>query len=192
VVEIIKVTPPLRAEPVFNEFGFFSLRWAEYFEETAVSINSVQENESVFESLNPGAAAQGQQAKQIDNLELISTINQNSAAIASLNKKIKDLELLVSLAPNLSGFAKQLTVIAVSADYTSVGNEIIICTNTIPITITLSATANNLDEVHVKRQNTGLVTVAGAIDGSPSLVIVFQYDSPSLIYTTDAGEYSII
>ena len=30
----IKIIPPLRAEPVFDEFGNFTLRWAEYFEET--------------------------------------------------------------------------------------------------------------------------------------------------------------
>jgi hypothetical protein len=169
VVENVRVTPPLRAEEIFNELGAFSLRWSEYFEETADSINNMQQDDDVFQSLNPSASA-----------------------ISALSKRISDLELLTGLMPNLSGFARQLTVISVSADYTSVGNEIIICTNTTAITITLNSTANDLDEIKIVRQGAGLVTVSGPVNGGTEFPLVSRYDAPAMIFTVEAGEYSII
>jgi hypothetical protein len=167
-------------------------RFNEYLERITSLTNTVSDNTESISAFNVGAAAQSQQAKRVDNLQLISSINKNAAAIAALSKKIKDLELLSTLAPNLSGFTRQLTVISVDADYTSVGNEVVICTNTVPITITLSPTANNLDETRVLKQSAGLVTVAGNINGETSIDIVFQYDAPTFVYTLEAGEYSIL
>lgn len=83
-------------------------------------------------------------------------------------------------------------VVSTSSDYTTKGNEIIICTNTSAITITLNATPEDIEQVHVVRQNTGAVTVSGTINGQSSLAIGQRYSSPHLVYTIDGGEWSII
>jgi hypothetical protein len=170
VVENVRVTPPLRAEPIFDELGFFNLRWSEYFEETADTINVKQHDDDAFQSLNPSASA-----------------------ISALSKRISDLELLTGLMPNLSGFARQLTVVSVSADYTSVGNEIIICTNSNTITITLNANPNNKDQILIKRTNGPvIVTSTKGIDGITKKGILNKFDSPHMVFTVEADEYSII
>lgn len=38
-----RVTPPLRSESPFDEFGQFTIRYHEYFEQTAKSVNSSAE-----------------------------------------------------------------------------------------------------------------------------------------------------
>jgi hypothetical protein len=192
VVENVRITTPLRAEPIFNELGFFNLRWSEYFEETAETINVKQHDDDVFQSLNPSASAISALNKRIRDLELLAGVNAASSAVSALSKRVDDLVLLVGLMPNLSGFARQLTVVSVSADYTSVGNEIIICTNTTAITITLSSTANDLNEIKIVRQGAGLVTVSGPVNGSTGFPLVSRYDAPDMIFTVEAGEYSII
>lgn len=85
-----------------------------------------------------------------------------------------------------------LEVVSTSADYTTTGNQIIICTNTSDITITLNATPEDTEQVHIVRQNAGGVTISGTINGQSSLVIGQRYSSPHLIYTIDGGEWSII
>ena len=82
-----------------------------------------------------------------------------------------------------------------STDYTSradVGHEVIICTNTNPITITLNPVHKDSDRVTVKRQNTGAVTVSGTIDGESSIILEPRYTAPQLVYTDEAGEWSLI
>lgn len=83
-------------------------------------------------------------------------------------------------------------ILSISADYTTTGNEIIICTNTSAITITLNPNPDDGEEVHIKRQNTGAVAVVGDIDGETSITPVLRYDSPHLVYTVDANEWSIV
>lgn len=82
-----------------------------------------------------------------------------------------------------------------STDYTSraeVGHEVIICTNTSDITITLNPVHKDSDRVTVKRQSTGGVTVVGTIDGESSIILEPRYTAPQLVYTDAAGEWSII
>lgn len=85
-----------------------------------------------------------------------------------------------------------LNVVSTSADYTTTGNEIIICTNTNDITITLNVSPEDTEQVHIVRQNVGGVTISGTINGQSSLVIGQRYSSPHLVYTNDGGEWSII
>jgi hypothetical protein len=125
-----------------------------------------------------------------DDTENADTINQNSSAISSLNKKINDLQLS-DISQSLAGFVKKMSVVNVSADYTSVGNETIICTNITPITITLNAIPNNEEMVNIKRVN-GAVIILGQTDGQADTRINKRYTSLHLIYTDAAGERSII
>jgi len=85
-----------------------------------------------------------------------------------------------------------LEVITANANFTTTGNQILICTNTAAITITLNANPDDGEQVHIKRQNAGGVKVVGAIDGATTKTIGVRYSSPHLIYTIDANEWSII
>ena len=84
-----------------------------------------------------------------------------------------------------------ISVITITADYTSFGNEIIICANTLPITITLNPSPLNGEQVHIKRTEE-LVTVNGDIDGDTSKNIVLKYDAPALVFTDTIAEWSIV
>ena len=87
---------------------------------------------------------------------------------------------------------KETEVIATSTDFTTTGSQIIICTNTTPINITLNATPDEGEQLHIKMQNTGSVNLIGPIDGEAEITIINRYDAPHLIFTVDAGEFSII
>jgi len=84
-----------------------------------------------------------------------------------------------------------------TGDYTTKGRpiEIIICTNTSAITITLNSPFLDGQEVIIKRQGTGAVSYISAdgVDGATSAIpILLQYDSVYVIATDKAGEWSRI
>ncbi|TNG03800.1 MAG: hypothetical protein EP297_00155 [Gammaproteobacteria bacterium] len=90
------------------------------------------------------------------------------------------------------GGQTQTEILAISNDFTTTGDQIIICTNTTDITVTLNPFPDDGEEVYIKRQNTGNLLIVGDIDGKTSIAIISRYDSPHLVYTVDAGEWSII
>lgn len=87
------------------------------------------------------------------------------------------------------------TITAISGSITTTGDQILICTNTSPIVITLNANPRDAERVIVKRQNTGAVSIAGNgnnIDGSTPLVIGSRYDAPTVMFTNAGGEWSVL
>ncbi len=114
------------------------------------------------------------------------SIEDTSTNAETLEEFEVDLSLLIP--PQVIG----KEVISTSSDFTTTGEQIIICTNTAAITITLNANPGDGEQVHIKRQNTGRVDVAGEIDGDTIKSITLRYDSPHLIFTVDAGEWSVI
>lgn len=78
-----------------------------------------------------------------------------------------------------------------SSDITTTGDEVIICTEA--ITVTLNPSPDDLESVTVKRATTaGFVTVSGDIDGDTSYVMMANYESKTFIYSVENGEWSII
>jgi hypothetical protein len=84
---------------------------------------------------------------------------------------------------------QSFTVENVTGDLTTSGNQILICNNSSPITITLDTGAIEGDSVHVKRKN-AKVTVSGAIDGKTTKVINLKYYSMFLVF--DGSEWAEI
>lgn len=87
------------------------------------------------------------------------------------------------------------TLIETDKDYITKSDELIICTNTSGITVTLNDKAGNLEKVTVKMASYGPVTVDGGgklIDGKTEVVIGTQYYALTFIYTTVTGSWSII
>ena len=91
-----------------------------------------------------------------------------------------------------NNFPTEKEIVSISGNYTTTGDQIIICTNTSSITVTLNPTPQDGEEVHIKRQNTGTVVISGDIDGQTSITPTIRYDSPHLVYTIDADEWSIV
>ena len=80
-----------------------------------------------------------------------SRVSRNAARINSL--ELKEFEIVTNL-----------------TNLTTDRNQIILCKNIVPITITLDPQAVEDDEVHIKRRGAE-VTVIGLIDGSSDLII---------------------
>ena len=104
-----------------------------------------------------------------------------------------DFNEFKSLFPQVMQNGKSFEVIAVTADHTTSGNEILICNNASIITVTLNATPDDEEEVIIKRRGaTVKVAAVKEIDGETNKTIAIRYDSPHLIFTAEANEYSII
>ena len=95
---------------------------------------------------------------------------RNSAKINSLEKLGFDVEII-------------------TADFTTSQNQIVICRNTTPITVTLDPNAIEEDIVHIKRMD-AKITVIGAIDGDTNKVINVKYFSQNLVF--DGTEWAQI
>jgi len=91
-----------------------------------------------------------------------SRVARNAARLNALEKVDFDIEI-------------------VTGDFTTERNQIIICQNAAPITITLDSNALEEDNIHIKRTNAS-VTVVGSIDGKTQKVINVKYYSMHLVF----------
>lgn len=72
-----KITPPLRAEPLIDDQGRFTLRWAEYFEDSASDINDLTEQaETSFQLTLDGKIASLQE--QIGSGDILTWDDEGS------------------------------------------------------------------------------------------------------------------
>jgi len=117
--------------------------------------------------LRTGGGEDAVAATEDDVTSSSSRVARNSARINSLEKIGFDIEII-------------------TADFTTERNQIIICNNTSPITVTLDANAIEEDQVHIKRAG-GQVTVIGSIDGKTQKVINIKYYSMQLVFDGTGG-----
>lgn len=136
------------------------------------------ENEEIFD---PGIQTSNAD-ELIEDLEI--DISMIKGMVDEIDLSIPELDRIM--------VEDEVEVIGITASFTTTGDQIIICANTSDITVTLNATPGDGEKLHIKRQNTGAVTVAGDIDGDTSLIIGNRYSSPHLVFTVSAGEWSII
>jgi hypothetical protein len=80
-------------------------------------------------------------------------------------------------------------IVTVGSDYTTYRNQILICRNATPITITLNPYPRLFEEVHVKRRDAEL-TIAGLIDGLTDITLNVPNYSVHLVY--DGQDWSVI
>lgn len=84
------------------------------------------------------------------------------------------------------------TTLTASATLTQVEFQVVICNNTLDITVTFPTTPENNDRITVKRANTGGVTISGTIDGVTELILGDQYDAPSFVYSSTLSKWLLI
>lgn len=183
--------PPRRNEFLTRE-GVPTQRFAEYLEAIANSTNSNTDGVDLLASLNVNGAALASIAKDIENLPALAEV-KNNLVIADILKRISDLEVSFDfpVSSGLSEFSQKKRIVEVTANHTTKNSEVVICNNSAAITVTLNPSPNDGEQVSIKRRDAS-VTVSGAIDGGTILAIGMKYDAPTLLYTTSAGEWSII
>lgn len=168
-----RLTPPLRTEPLTDDFGLFTIRWAEFFEESAAEINSSSENTDV-----------------------LSNINYSAAHLSTINKRIHDLELLLNLSSLniLTGFQKILPIKIVTSDYISAGSQVIVVNSTSLVTITLNPNTNKKELVQVVRFGSGgvKVTATKKINGQTIKTILRRYTSPRHLFIPEVDSWNTI
>jgi len=91
-----------------------------------------------------------------------SRVARNAARLHALEKVDFDIEII-------------------TADFTTERNQIIICQNTSPITVTLDPNALEEDNIHIKRTGSS-ITVVGSIDGKTQKIINVLYYSMHLVF----------
>ena len=121
-----------------------------------------------------------------------SLTDEEPESVAGIYGRIGQTEEQTSNPYSNINLQDKTEILAISGDYTTTGDQIIICANTSSITVTLNPSPQDGEEVHVKRQNTGAVVISGDIDGQTSITPVIRYDSPHLVYTIDADEWSFV
>ena len=185
------IIPPRRGEQLTPE-GKPTTRFAEYLERLTNDANDSTDNIDLFDSIDNSVSSIAGINKQIQDIGVLDTA---PISISVLTRRIKDLEILLdlSIAGQLSGFEQKLKVVTISSDYTSNGNEIIICNNLAKITVTMTESPANGSRTYIKRVNAIVdVTATKGIDGKTTRKITNKYDSPLLVYTSELDEYSII
>ena len=115
-------------------------------------------------------------SNELDELDARVTINE--AAIVDLNLRVDVLEY------------KAFETVITTESLTTLGYQVIICKNTVPITITLELSPVDDTEVHIKRRGEE-VTIIGTINGisEPRVVTIPEW-SDHLIY--DGTDWSTI
>ena len=191
------IIPPRRNEFVTKE-GVPTTRFAEYLEEVANNINATIEEDEIFVSLSIEASAVNGIKKQLDDIQLELKTGGLNAAVAQLSAKVDALDALINLSvsPKFARFKKKHTVVATDVDYTTVGDEIVICNNVAPaaVTITVRNNPNQLEHVIIARKDgpVNYISAEGINGSTSSASLATAMGAIELVYTHEAGEYTII
>ena len=169
MVSQVKTSPPLRGEPWFSRDGIPTLRAVEYLEGSEQEIISILARLDLIE----------------DRLDVIeSRLDAIDIEIAAIKVRLDALEAL------------QFIQITAAANHTTTRNEIITCTNTNTITISLNATPNTIpaanEESHITVTDAPVILSGNGklINGRTSITIKAP-NSRNVIYNSDADAWFI-
>ncbi len=207
--------PPLRSEPWVDQFGIPTVQAAEYWGLIAVELESSETDLTALEArVTALEAAIVIIEAQITAIEAdIVTINAAiviiEAAIVAIEADIVAIQAdITTIQANIVTIQNDITAIearldaiealqfievTATANHTTTRNEVITCTNTSAITITLEASPDALQDVHVTRTNAS-VTIDGNgnnINGSSTVKLISKGDSVHLIYNDSLSEWAI-
>jgi len=137
------------------------------------------------------------------------TVEAESSGLTSLFKAPQELnDNLVYLFPTpqketrdvlslYSGVSKadlaglEVEQVEITANFTTEGDQVIICNNTSAITVTLQSNPEDGQRLEIKRRD-ALVTLSGTIDGSSSNTLPVRYDVVRLRYLASASEWMVM
>ncbi len=163
------IESPTRGEPIFDQFGQFTIRYSEFFSKTSVSVN-----------------------ESVDHIVIIDgEIAALTLRVIALELRMAAVELRMTVVEDRVTYLEGSTVVT-AVDVTAEGNQVIICTDAVTVTLALSPL--DKDVVEVKRTN-GLVTVAGngnTIDGSSEITLTRDFIGYSMEYSSTADAWFIL
>jgi len=128
-----------------------------------------------------------------DYLNILRNFASLSESIDDESDRITDTNNSIAIA-HVQPIKYTTESFVVSADHETAGDEKIICINTVPITIALSDSPENLEEVVVQRSREQ-VTVDGAgllINDDTEVVLDQQYVSLTFIFSSELGGWVIV
>lgn len=151
------------------------------------------------EFLTPDGKPTHRFIKWIESLTRVT--NTTSGEVSEVSELISGASLADELVDELETDIDLITpqidmgveVISITGDFTTTDTQVVICNNTTANTVSLNATPDDGEMMHIKRLDAG-VTVDGngnTIDSALTLFIAGK-NSPHLVYTLAAGEWSII
>lgn len=118
-------------------------------------------------------------------IELANGIDDNSLFARNVQKQILSALILPEkFIPD---------TVVTTANYTTLGEQTIICNNSTAITITLNDTPDNFEELNIKRGN-AQVKINGngrTIDGESEVVLQVKYVNLHLLYSIDTDSWFI-
>ncbi len=163
------IEAPTRVEPIFDEFGQFTTRYAEFFAKSGVSINESSDEIDAIE---------------LDIAAILIRLDLIEADIVAIKARLDVLEALVFI---------QITA---TANHTTTRNEIITCTNTSQITVSLNATPNTIpaanEECHVTATEAAVVLSGnGKLINGLSSITIRAPNSRNVIYNSTADAWFI-
>ncbi len=139
-------------------------------------------------------------------LDLQTRLTILEAEVAALEVRVTALEADVAILQAKVAALEALVFIQVTAtaDYTTTRNEVITCTNTDTITISLNATPNTIpaqnEEVHVAMAGSRVVVsgngklimgVPGGRDGVSSFTLNIQGQGVQMVFNSDTDKWHI-
>lgn len=121
-------------------------------------------------------------------------VEQESTARLFGSKTSKTSKDLISLYSR-KGAVKEFEVVEVTGTtHTTTGNEIVICSNTSPLIVTLNPTPDHMERAIIVRNSAGAVSVTSdkKISGKTTKKILRRYSAPDHIFTTEADTWNVI
>ena len=122
-----------------------------------------------------------------DGLREFDEIDGQAQRIADIEESLGDID-------DLFQPKEEANYVSTAVDYTTISNDIVICSNTTEITVTLNSEPENFETVIVKRTDAKVVIDGSTrrIDADLTVVLDLIYTSLTLIYSVDSDSWSII
>lgn len=163
----------------------------ELYEPGIISGNTIELLEEIeeVEYEQPIDSRLSEALDRVDEIEESISDSRISEAL----ERIEEIDDVVPSSKINELYDERLKGFSVSSAHTTSGNELIIATAT--LTVTLNDKPKDFEFVEVKSAVVGTVTIDGngnTIDGSSTLTISHKYDSPKLRYSIDADEWLIV
>lgn len=171
-----QVIVPRRGSDFFNANGEPTLRFIRFLESLTDTTNTTT------------AGGEDNTAAILANTALI-LINKLNIDDNAVNITTNTANILMNDGDISALEGRELVSTITDVDYTAEPYQIIICTNLVPINITLNPAPTLNEVVHIKRAEAE-VTVLGTIDGITDWVLNVQYWSMQLVF--NGTDWSVI
>jgi len=147
------IESPTRGEPIFDQFGQFTIRYAEFFSKTSVSVNESADTITIIN-------------EDIDALTLRVVALELRMAAVELRMEAVELRMEAAEADivDLQGLTV-VTAVDYTIDGTITGHQTIVCTN--DLTVSLDPTPSDRDTATIK---VGQANTKVIIDGNGKLI----------------------